>query len=264
MNINRTATRTATAAAVAIVLAMGAVPGTAAAGPAHPPHQSLGALAQAERAGGGWYGDGLTLDAADNNRVDAFLDRAAQAERSISPRIRAAAALSGAELVGFAQRLKSPDSLKREVATALKQSPGETVGQALAKIDDSVHYTMQWRDADYTAGVAIASATLSAWGNDSVRWTNTWGRTSGFKGIDSTWSAPRSGQRFEIRFLTPAGSRAQKASHRLCTEQRLPGTSRERARELRMRQNAVFAAVPVPAGAEELTAPARRMPLPFG
>ncbi|MFE1790896.1 hypothetical protein ACFW7J_21290 [Streptomyces sp. NPDC059525] len=59
---------------------------------------------------GGWEGEGLCLNAADNRKVNAYLARARAAEPSISRDVRAAAVLSGAELVGFDYRLKSPDS----------------------------------------------------------------------------------------------------------------------------------------------------------
>ncbi|MGW7004715.1 ATP nucleotide 3'-pyrophosphokinase [Streptomyces sp. NPDC054933] len=264
MDINRTVTRAATAAALAAVLSMGAVQGATASLPAGAPRQTAGKTVQATRPmddGGGWHGDGLALNATDNRKVDAFLDRARTSERSISPQVRAVALLSHAQLVGFDHRLKSPDSLKRKVATSLKESPGQTVDEALAKINDSVRYTLQWPDGTYSSGVAIASTVLSEWRNDSVKWSNTWGRKKGYKAINSAWRAPRSGQVFEVQFHTPESKWAQEATHKLYEEQRLPSTSPERARELQRQQDAIFASVPVPAGAEELTAPAPALPV---
>ncbi|OEJ94987.1 ATP nucleotide 3'-pyrophosphokinase [Streptomyces thermolilacinus] len=207
----------------------------------------------------GWQQDGLHLNATDNAKVDAFIADARQAERTISPQVRAAAWLTDAELIGFENRLKSPDSLKRKVATAMKEAPGQSVEATLATINDAVRYTLQWPDARYTTGVIAASSHLAAWGNDSVRWKNTWG-SSGYKGVNSAWRAPRSGMRFEIQFHTPASKWAQEETHKLYEEQRLPGTSPERKKRLQEQQNAIFASVPVPEGADRLTAPAPAVP----
>ncbi|MEU1071030.1 ATP nucleotide 3'-pyrophosphokinase [Streptomyces sp. NPDC005878] len=269
MNISRTVSRATTAAALAAALGMGAVQGAAAASPAERAatgrtvHASLSPVSAvspalpAYKEDGGWTGDGLALNAADNARVDAFIERARNAERSISPQVRTAALLSGAELIGFDHRLKSPDSLKRKVATSLLDHPGQPVNDALAGISDSVRYTLQWPDSRYTEGVARAASVLSAWGNDSTKWSNTWARAKGYKAINSGWRAPRSEHLFEVQFHTPASKHAQEVTHTLYEEQRLPTTSTERARELQARQDAIFAAVPVPPGADSLTAPAR-------
>ncbi|MEV4743543.1 ATP nucleotide 3'-pyrophosphokinase [Streptomyces sp. NPDC049555] len=244
MSIRTTVTTAATATALATALGMG------------PVHAAPG--------GGGWHQEGLSLNAADNKKVDAYWAHARKAERSISPQVRAAARLSHAEVIGFDHRLKSPDSLKRKVATALNESPGHNVNEVLTTVNDSVRYTLQWPDRRYTAGVRTASATLVAWGNGSVKWSNTWERKDGYKAINSAWRAPRSGQRFEVQFHTPASKHAQEVTHKLYEEQRLPSTSPQRKRELQEQQNAAFAAVPVPKGAEHLTAPDARRPVPAG
>lgn len=214
------------------------------------------AVAAAPGDAGGWKGEGgLTLNAADNAKVDTYVDRTKEAERSITVDVRAAALASGAELVGFEHRLKSPDSLKRKVATSLKEHPEQNVQGVLARLSDAVRYTLQWQDAAYTDGVATASAVLSAWGNDNTKWSNTWGRSSGYKGLNTGWRAPRSGQLFEVQFHTPASKHAQEVTHLLYEEQRLPSTTPARKKELQARQDAMFAAVPVPQGADRLGPP---------
>ncbi|MEV0254074.1 ATP nucleotide 3'-pyrophosphokinase [Streptomyces sp. NPDC050732] len=263
MNITRTVTRAAVAAALTTALSTGAA-ATGMAAPAGP--DKAGArTAAAERPGDGWTGEGgLTLSPADNERVDDYIQDARRAERGISPQVRSAAWIAGAEVIGFENRLKSPDSLKRKVATSLKEHPGQSAEAALATLNDAVRYTLQWREDEYTDGVTTAAQLLSSWGNESTKWTNTWGRAQGYKGLNTGWRAPRSGQRFEVQFHTPASKWAQEATHTLYEEQRLPGTGSERKKELQKQQNALFAAVPVPAGADRLTAPlAPRVPVPL-
>ncbi|MEU8996958.1 ATP nucleotide 3'-pyrophosphokinase [Streptomyces caniferus] len=260
MNTHRTArrivTRAATAAALATALGLGAVHTAAASAASSAPVSVRPAGTDPD---GGWHQNGLRLKAADNKKVDAFVRRARNAERAISPEVRAAARISHAELIGFDQRLKSPDSLKRKVATWMRESPGQTVDESLSMINDSVRFTLQWPAGSYSQGVHTASGLLSAWGNDSTRWANTWNRTAGYKAINSAWRAPRSHQLFEVQFHTPESKAAQLETHKLYEEQRLPGTPPARVRELQAQQNAIFAAVPVPPGAERLTAPARRL-----
>ncbi|MDT0447683.1 ATP nucleotide 3'-pyrophosphokinase [Streptomyces hesseae] len=272
MTLHRTALRAVSSAA--LITAFGLVPAHAAtAAPAgdrqSPAGVSAGLVpgAHGDASGksfkggpgdGGWHGDGLDLNAADNKKVDAFLLHARRAERSISPQVKAAAAISHAQVIGFDHRLKSADSLKRKVATAMKETPGRTVDQTLAGISDSVRYTLQWPDGRYTSGVALASSVLAGRGDDSVKWSNTWSRPKGYKGVNSSWKEPRSGHVFEVQFHTPESKRAQEDTHKLYEEQRLPTTSPERKKELQAQQDAIFAAVPVPAGAPELTAPASR------
>ncbi|MEV8533251.1 ATP nucleotide 3'-pyrophosphokinase [Streptomyces sp. NPDC051211] len=213
-----------------------------------------------------WKGEGgLTLNASDNAKVDAYVDRAKEAEQPIGTDVRTAALVTGAELIGFEYRLKSPDSLKRKVATSLKEHPEQNVDTVLAALSDAVRYTLQWPDGAYTDGVNTASALLSAWGNDSTKWSNTWGRSSGYKGLNTGWRAPHSGQHFEVQFHTPASKHAQEVTHLLYEEQRLPSTTPARKKELQAQQDAVFAAVPVPQGADRLSppvSPAAPVPVP--
>ncbi|MEV6735350.1 ATP nucleotide 3'-pyrophosphokinase [Streptomyces sp. NPDC051364] len=262
MSITRTVTRAAIAAALATAL------GTTAASTAiaAPTTASASRPKPAQQPGDGWSGEGgLSLSPADNQRVDHYMEQARLAERSITPQVRAAAWMAGAEVTGFENRLKSGDSLKRKVATSLKGHPGQSADAVLATLGDAVRYTLKWRDGQYTDGVSTVWGLLSAWGNDSTKWSNTWVRPEGYKGLNTGWRAPRSRQLFEVQFHTPASKWAQEATHKLYEEQRLPGTSPERKKELQEQQNAIFAAVPVPAGADRLTAPtAPRVPLPVG
>ncbi|AJT68642.1 hypothetical protein T261_7040 [Streptomyces lydicus] len=258
MRFTAKVSRAVTALALSAVMGLGMTGGVQAA-----PKQDDTARTRVRSAveGGGWHGEGgLSLSPADNARVDAYLEQAKKAERSISPQVRAAAVLSAAEVVDFDHRLKSPNSLKRKVATSMKENPAKNVDEALAGISDSVRYTLQWPDHRYSASVTIASRTLAAWGNDSTKWTNRWGSEKGYRGLNTGWRAPRSGHRFEIQFHTPMSKWAQQETHKLYEEQRLPTTTPERAKELQEQQDAIFAMVPVPSGADRLAAP--RLPVP--
>ncbi|MFX4292395.1 ATP nucleotide 3'-pyrophosphokinase [Streptomyces bohaiensis] len=217
-----------------------------------------------------WAVEGLTLDSEENAAVDAYLDRAAEAERRISPELVRVAELTAAELVGFDNRLKTEGSLKRKVATWLDESPEKSVDDVLAEINDSVRYTLQWEDGEYSEGVADAAELLHAWHHAPVRWSNTWGSTGRYQAVNSTWREPAAAHPFEVQFHTPASRAAATLTHPLYEEERLPSTSPERAAELREQQAFIFGAVPVPEGAERLAAPGvsspatRPVPAPVG
>ncbi|WP_431780505.1 ATP nucleotide 3'-pyrophosphokinase [Streptomyces chumphonensis] len=210
--------------------------------------------------GGGWRQGDLHLDARENAAVEEFLDEAARAEKTITPQLRTVAAWTGAELVGLDQRLKSEDSTKRKIATWLADDPNQTVHEALGDLNDSVRYTFQWEDHAYTEGVRAASHLLVDWGHENVRWANTWKDRSTYQGINAAWKEPMWGHTYEVQFHTPAGKQAATVTHPLYEEQRLPSTSPQRKAELAERQSRIFAAVPVPEGAEELAAPAHTRP----
>ncbi|UGY92496.1 ATP nucleotide 3'-pyrophosphokinase [Streptomyces gobiensis] len=250
--------RVVTGAALAAALSMASVQGAAAVsvaqpgGPvAHSPYQP---------ADDGWEKDGLRLNSADNRAVDDFIDQAKRAEKEISPQIKAAAAWSGAELTGFDKRLKTPDSLKRKVATWLTADPHQSVHEALDDINDSVRYTFQWPDERYTEGVRTAAATLSGWRHENIRWRNTWKNRTSYKAINSAWRDPKLAHKYEVQFHTPASHKATVDTHPLYEEQRLPSTPPERVAELREEQGRIFAAVPVPEGADDLGPPEPRRP----
>lgn len=260
MNSRHWGLRGVTAAALATVIGVGGATTGAAAPVDHDRRSGPVALAPAD--GGGWRQGDLALAPNDNRAVDRFLDRARNAEKSISPRVRAAAVMSGADLQGFDHRLKSADSLKRKVATWMRSDDGLTVNKALSEINDSVRYTLVWPSGAYASGVTEASSLLAVWGDDSVRWANTWDRKEGYKAVNAAWREP-GGHRYEVQFHTPQSKAAQERTHKLYEEQRLPGTSPARVEELRAQQNQIFAAVPVPAGATALRAPVGA-PAPVG
>lgn len=225
------------------------------------------ATANAAEEKAGWEKDGLRLSSQENEAVDEFLDRAERAENNISQQVRTVASFSDAELVGYDHRLKTEDSLKRKIATWLRADPTQSVHEALEDVNDSIRYTFQFPEREYADGARTASRMLADFGHRNLRWSNTWKNRTGYKAINTAWADARTLHKFEIQLHTPASRQAATDTHPLYEEQRLPDTSPERAEELAARQGEIFAAVPVPAGAAELRAPAdlsSTAPLPAG
>jgi hypothetical protein len=218
------------------------------------------------RPGGGaaggepWEGEnGLHLSPAENAAAEDFLNRAKHAESQISPVVQGAAHDTGSELLGYPDYvLKSPESFKRKLATALAESPNRNVGDALADMKDSVRYTMRFpsEGSAYSDGVNTTVQRFGDAGFESVKFKNTWGSPA-YQGINSFWRDPSTGHVFEMQFHTQDSFDAKMVTHDLYEQARLPGVSDERKQELADQQNGIFNAVPRPQGASGIRPPER-------
>ncbi|MFE2964372.1 hypothetical protein ACFXKC_12000 [Streptomyces sp. NPDC059340] len=196
---------------------------------------------------GSWEGpQGLTLSPAENAASNQFMGRALATEPHITEAIQAAAGhVEHGKLNGLDYRLKGEDSLKRKVATALLEDARLTPERALANIRDSLRYTVEIPTRDYSHGVHQAVDELRARGFENVTFKNTW-EGSGYKGINSTWRDPATGQVFEVQFHTPESFVAKMDTHVLYEKGRLPGISSDEFAAIQIEQNDLFDRVPVP------------------
>src|SRR6266511_984096 len=201
---------------------------------------------------------GRTLTTAQSSAADAFLDSARQAEPRITTAVRDLAELVGGELYGLDDRLKGPDSVKRKLADELSRRPAQTVAAALAMMRDAVRYTVGIPDSRYASGAQAAVDALSEGGYDPVKLTNSWGEPGGYRGINSFWRDPETGQVFELQLHTPASFEAKSAMHDALDQPiRTPTDPSDPAElvRLRARLDEVFALVPVPDGAASVRLP---------
>jgi hypothetical protein len=205
-----------------------------------------------------WEGEnGLHLTPEENAAADEFLDRAKRAESQITPVVQGAAHDTNSELLGYPDYvLKSPESFKRKLATALAESPNRNVGDALADMKDSVRYTMRFPSDGYTDGVNTTVRRFGDAGFESVKFKNTWGSPA-YQGINSFWKDPSTGHVFEMQFHTQDSFDAKMDTHELYEQARLPGVSEERKQELNNLQNEIFNSVPRPQGASGIRPPDR-------
>ncbi|WP_073769098.1 histone H1-like repetitive region-containing protein [Streptomyces sp. CB02923] len=206
----------------------------------------------------GWSWEGLYIDAADLRKVNVFLARARKAERTISPQVRSIARRTNATVVGFNDRLRTPEAVKRSIARDMQDNPTETADEALEKINDSVRYILQWPDASYVKGVNDTTKLLGQWKNANLRWSNTWARARGYKGINTAWRANNSGHPYELQFHTPKSRAAQNRSRKLYEEAHSPRTGSARRAQLQGQMNRIYNTVPCPAGSQLLNGPRRR------
>lgn len=129
----------------------------------------------------------------------------------------------------------------------------------LADVNDTVRYTVGFDETGYAVGQR-ALTDLRAHGFEELKVGNSWDGER-YRGINSTWRDPETGQVFEVQFHTADSFQAKMDTHHWYEEQRLSATPRHRQEELQEMQNEVFAGVPHPPAAESVT---RAYPVPTG
>jgi len=200
---------------------------------------------------GSWRGDAnRILYPADNNRVEAACGRIAEREREkISPALRAIESQDpDRHLIGFDDRLKGRDRIKEKVYDGielLKRSPEE----AVSLVYDTIRYTFQYGEARYTQGVRTDIERLKDQGFELYKLKNSWSDDQ-YKGINSQWTVPDTGQRFEVQFHTRISFEAKQLTHE--AYERLRSQQADAFEELVLEafQKKVTAEVPVPPGAD--------------
>ena len=200
---------------------------------------------------GSWRGDrDRYLDNAANGRVEAACDRIAnQEEEKISPALRATESQDpDRHLIGFDDRLKGRDRIKEKVCGTIKEL-NRSPEQAVSLVPDAIRYTFQYQEARYTQGVLADIARLKDQGFELDKLKNSWSDDQ-YKGINSQWIEPDTGQRFEVQFHTRISFEAKQLTH--VAYERLRTQQADAFEELVLEafQKKVTAEVPVPPGAD--------------
>ena len=211
------------------------------------------AVDRSKDSAGSWRVDSKrVLDAADNSRVDAECERIAKREEEkISPALRAIESQDpDRRLVGFERRLKGHDRIKEKVYNGiklLKHSPEE----AVSLVPDTIRYTFEYRESRYTQGVWTDIERLKDEGFKLDKLKNYWSDDQ-YKGINSTWIEPGTGQRFEVQFHTRISFEAKQLTH--TAYERIRSKQADALEELVLEafQKKVIADVPVPPGAADI------------
>jgi hypothetical protein len=202
---------------------------------------------------GSWRGDGNRfLDRAVNEDTEKECDRIVKRERErLSPGLREVESLdSDRQLIGFEHRLKGRDRIKEKVAEAIEQY-GRSPRDAASLVPDAIRYTFQYKETRYAQGVQDDIARLREQGFELVALKNSW-LDEQYKGINSRWIEPLSGQRFELQFHTRISFEAKQLTHRAYERLRSEQADEFEEMVLEAFQKKVAAAVPVPPGAANI------------
>lgn len=192
------------------------------------------------------------LDQAGNRRVEAACDRIAKREReTISPAMRRVESQDAdRHLVGFDNRLKGRDRIKEKVCRRIKDF-GRSPEQAVSRVPDTIRYTFQYKEEHYAQGVATDVTRLKEQGFKLSRLWNAWSGEQ-YKGINSRWVEPDSGQRFEVQFHTRVSFEAKQLTHKAYERLRTRQPDKFEQMVLEAFQKKVAADVPVPRGATDI------------
>jgi hypothetical protein len=198
---------------------------------------------------GSWRGEGdRSLDPEDNTQVEAACDQIADREREkISPAMRAVESQDpDRHLVGFDRCLKDRDRIKEKVYGKMDEY-GFSPGEAVSNVSDTIRYTFQYREAYYTQGVWADIERLKAQGFELDKLRNNWDGDQ-YKGVNSQWMEPDSGQRFEVQFHTRISFEAKQLTHDAYERLRTHRADKFEELVLEAFQRKVTAEVPVPPG----------------
>jgi hypothetical protein len=202
---------------------------------------------------GSWRGDSTRfLNHAVNEDLEEECDHIAQRERErFSPALHKVESHDpDRQLVGLEYRLKDRDGIKEKVAEAIEQY-GRSPKEAVSLVPDAIRYTFQYMEARYTQGVRDDIARLKEQGFEMVGLKNSW-LDEQYKGINSRWIEPDSGQRFEVQFHTRISFEAKQLTHSAYERLRSGQADEFEEMVLEAFQAKVAAAVPVPPGAADI------------
>ena len=203
---------------------------------------------------GSWHGEGgMVLRTAANAAVEQECDGVADREqKTISPKLREVESRDPyRHLVGFEDRLKGRDRIKEKIyddIDVLRRTPHE----AISLLPDAIRYTFQYTEVRYVQSVRSDIMRMKEQGFKLEKLKNSWSSDQ-YKGINSQWIEPDTGQRFELQFHTRISFEAKQLTHdaykRLRTHQADP------LEELVLEafQRKLTDAVPVPPRASDIS-----------
>jgi hypothetical protein len=202
---------------------------------------------------GTWRGEGnRVLERADNDQVEAACDRIAERERDkLTPAMRAIESQDpDRHLVGLDDCRKGRDRIKEKVYDKMEEfdfSPE----QAISIVSDTIRYTFQYRESRYTQGVWADIERLKTQGFELSKLGNAWSSEE-YKGINSQWIEPDTGQRFEVQFHTRISFEAKQLTHDAYERLRTQKADEFEKMVLKAFQRKVSGEVPIPPGAADI------------
>jgi hypothetical protein len=184
--------------------------------------------------------------------VEAACDRIADREREkITPALRAIESQDpDRHLVGLEDCRKGRDRIKEKIADSVRLKH-HTLEKAISLLPDTIRYTLQYDETRYAEGVRTDIDRMKNRGFKLDILKNSWSDDQ-YKGINSQWTEPDTGQRFEVQFHTRISFEAKQITHP--AYERLRSKQADAFEELVLEafQKKVTAEVPIPPRAIEI------------
>jgi hypothetical protein len=153
-------------------------------------------------------------------------------------------------LIGFEHRLKGRDRIKEKVFDKMEEFFC-SAEEAVSVVSDTIRYTFQYREARYTQGVWSDIERLKGEGFKLHQLKNSWAGEE-YKGINSQWIEPDTGQRFEVQFHTRISFEAKQLTHDAYERIRTQKADEFEKMVLKAFQRKVSAEIPIPSGAADI------------
>jgi hypothetical protein len=214
--------------------------------------------AASSTADGGWSWKSLRLTRADNQVADQQLAARRQAEgrhpdgsyddRGLTPALRRIEGqLDHGTLIPDTEKfaLKSQNRFKEKLAKMVERRPGTSVEDLADEISDGIRYTFLFDPDHYADQTLRVCSGLSNNGYELIRLANRWGGDE-YKGVNSRWSDPGSGQHFEVQFHTPASWEAKQKTHEAYEKIDNPETPVNEVEKLRSYQRSISDSLEIP------------------
>jgi hypothetical protein len=184
--------------------------------------------------------------------IDQAYERIREIEaRTVTPAMRRIEAEDpDRHLAGLENRLKGKDRLTEKVLKIVDER-GHTVHEAIGMVKDAIRYTFCYPEDRYTEGLYADCQRLDQWGFERVDRVSSWPAKE-YKGINTRWRVPGSGQLFEVQFHTAASLEAKEVTHPAYEKLRIGTPSPAEQRELEDFQKRITARVPIPLSVTEI------------
>jgi hypothetical protein len=153
-------------------------------------------------------------------------------------------------LVGFEFRLKDRDGIKEKVAKSMAER-GLSAEEATSRVPDAIRFTLEYDEDRYTQGVWADIARMNDQGFKLDILKNSWSSDQ-YKGINSQWIEPNTGQRFELQFHTRVSFEAKQMTHPAYERLRTHQADAFEELVLEALQKKLTAEVPIPPGAADI------------
>jgi hypothetical protein len=214
------------------------------------PADERGPVDRSDEPRGSWHGDGTrSLDRRDNEEIEKECVQIAKREKErITPALLEIESRDhDRHLVGFEYRLKGHDRIKEKVSDGMEEND-LSAKEAISLIPDTIRYTFQYEEARYVKGIWADIGRLRDQGFDLLTLKNSWSADQ-YRGINSQWIDPDTGQRFELQFHTRISFEAKQITHDAYERLRSGQADELEEMVLEAFQRKVSAEIPVPPGA---------------
>jgi hypothetical protein len=195
----------------------------------------------------------MDADSTVYDELEGECDQIADRERrTVSPRLREVESCDpDRHLIGFEFRLKGRDRIREKVVKGMDEND-LSLKEAIASVPDAIRYTLQYDDETrYADGVRADILRMKEEGFELSILKNLWSADQ-YKGINSQWIEPESGQCLELQFHTRISFEAKQITHLAYERLRSGKPDPFEHMVLEAFQAKVTAAVPIPPGAADI------------